>query len=199
MRKMKSKELILGFMLTTSAFAQSSILEAIATLNPDGTALDNQQKQAAITATEAVADEAYARFERIRLETERIRLESLRKSQRAQQPAGEVKLPADLETQAKVLEVQLSEARRQIRIEHLKILAMKAREKHADFDETVNHMNVPISPAMTDAILDSDSGAEIMYWLGKHPADCKLIGDLEPLSAVREIGRIEGTIAPLAQ
>ena len=98
----------------------------------------------------------------------------------------------------KVLEVQLSEARRQVRIEHLKILAMKAREKHADFDETVNRMIVPVSLAMTDAILDSDSGAEIMYWLGKHPADCKLIGDLEPLSAVREIGRIEGTIAPLA-
>ena len=102
MRQMKSKALILGFMLTTSAFPQSSILEAIATLNPAGIALDNQQKQAAITAAEAVAEEAYARFERIRLETERIRLESLRESQGAQRPAGDVKRPADLETQAKV-------------------------------------------------------------------------------------------------
>ena len=190
--------LMLGLAVAAGAFAQSSIQGAITTSNPAAAATDTRQTEAATGVTQ-LAEEAQPRDEHVRLETERIRLESLRKSQRAQQPAGEVKLPADLETQAKVLEVQLSEARRQIRIEHLKILAMKAREKHADFDETVNHMNVPISPAMTDAILDSDSGAEIMYWLGKHPADCKLIGDLEPLSAVREIGRIEGTIAPLAQ
>jgi hypothetical protein len=77
------------------------------------------------------------------------------------------------------------------------LLATKAREKHPDFDETMSHLNLPTSHAMAEAILDSELGAEIMYWLGKHPSDCKLIGDLEPISAVREIGRIEGTIAPL--
>jgi hypothetical protein len=195
---MKSKKLMLGFVLTTGAFAQSSILGAIATFTPAGTGLDNQQYQLPIAVTQAVAEEAYARVERIRLETERIRLESLRESQRAQQSAREVKRSADLENQAKALETQLADARRQVRIEHLKVLAIKAREKHADFDKTVSRLNVPISQAMTEAILDSESGAEIMYWLGQHPTDCKLIGDLEPLSAVREIGRIEGTIAPLA-
>ena len=89
-------------------------------------------------------------------------------------------------------------ARHQVRIEHLKVLAMKAKEKHPDFDETIRQLNLPTSQAMLEAILDSELGAEIIYWLGKHPADCRLIGDLPPLSTVREIGRIEGTIAPLA-
>jgi hypothetical protein len=84
-----------------------------------------------------------------------------------------------------------------VRIDHLRVLAVKAKEKHPDFDETVSHLTLPASHAMLEAILDSELGAEIMYWLGKHPTECKLIGDLPPVSAVREIGRIEGTIAPL--
>jgi hypothetical protein len=191
---MKIRKLILGLVLPVSALAQNSILGALAPLNP-AAAVDNRQ---AIGATQAAAVEARARTERIPPENEHIRLETVQDSQRAQQTAAAGKLSAELENQAKALEAQRADARRQVRIEHLKVLAMKAREKHPDFDDTMSHLNLPTSNAMAEAILDSELGAEIMYWLGKHPADCKLIGDLEPLSAVREIGRIEGTIAPLA-
>ena len=189
---------MLGLALATGAFAQNSILGAIATVNPAEAALDNRKNQAAIAATQAASEEAYARAERIRLETEGIRLEVLPESLRARQTAAEAKPAADLETQKRAAEAQLAEARHQVRIEHLKVLAMKAKEKHPDFDETIRQLNLPTSQAMLEAILDSELGAEIIYWLGKHPADCKLIGDLPPLSTVREIGRIEGTIAPLA-
>jgi hypothetical protein len=175
-------------------FLERTFVDSLANFNPSKTVLEDQQKQASIAATQAAAEEAHARAERIRLETERIRLEVLRESQRAQQTGNP---SADLENQAKAPEAQPADARRQARIEHLKVLAMKAREKHSDFDETMSHLNLPTSHAIGEAILDSELGAEIMYWLGKHPTDCKLIGDLEPLSAVREIGRIEGTIAPL--
>jgi hypothetical protein len=195
---MKIKSLILGLALASGAFAQNSILGIIATFNPAGAALDNQQKPAAIAATLAEAEDGHARAERIRLETGGMRLEALPESHRAQQTAADAQPAADLENQSKAGEAQLAEARHQVRLEHLKALAMKAKEKHPDFDETISHLHLPTNQAMLEAILDSELGAEIIYWLGKHPADCKLIGDLQPLSAVREIGRIEGTIAPLA-
>jgi len=195
MRLMKIKNLMLGLALAVGAFAQNSVLGTITTFDLAGVALDHQQTQAAIGATQPTAE---ARAELMRLETEHVRLEPLRESQTAQQTAAEGKLAADMENQVKAPEAQLAGARTQVRIEHLKTLAMKAREKHPDFDETMRHLNLPTSHAMAEAILDSELAAEIMYWLGKHPTECKLIGDLQPLSAVREIGRIEGTIAPLA-
>jgi hypothetical protein len=190
MRLMKIKNLTLGLALALAAFAQSSTLGAIAAFNRAEAALDNQQKQAAIGAAQAPAEEAHLRAEDIQLQT-------LGGSQKAQQRVGEGKASADLENQAKALDAQSAAARHQVRIDHLSVLAVKAKEKHPDFDETVSHLTLPASHAMLEAILDSELGAEIMYWLGKHPTDCKLIGDLPPVSAVREIGRIEGTIAPL--
>jgi hypothetical protein len=196
MRLMMINYLMLGFAVAAGALAQNSIQGAIATSNPAGAALDNRLTAAAIVATQP-GEEARARDERIRLENERIRLQALRESQSAQQTAAAGKPPANPENNAKTLDAQLAAARHQVRIEHLRVLAIKAKEKHPDFDETISHLILPTSQPMLDAILDSELGAEIMYWLGKHPTDCKLIGDLEPLSAVREIGRIEGTIAPL--
>jgi hypothetical protein len=198
MRLMKSKNLILGLVLAAGAFAQTSVPGTITSLNLAGAALDNQAAiGAAIGATQATA-ETRGSAERMQPEAERIRLETLRESPTAQQTAAEGKPSAGLENPAKAPEAQLADARTQVRIEHLKVLAMKARSRHPDFDETISHLNLPASRAMSEAILDSELGAEIMYWLGKHPTDCKLIGDLQPLSVVREIGRIEGTIAPLA-
>jgi len=194
---MKIKSLILGLALATGTFAQNSILGTIASVNFAGAAIDTRQNQDAIAATQAATEEAFARAERIRLETEGVRLEALPESLRVRQTVVGTRPPADLESQRKAAEAKLAEARHQVRIEHLKVLAMKAKEKHLDFDETVSHLHLPTSQAMLEAILDSELGAEIIYWLGKHPADCQLIGDLSPLSAVREIGRIEGTIAPL--
>lgn len=191
MRLMKIKNLMLGLALAAGAFAQNSVLGTTTTPNLAGAALDNQPTPAAIGATQVTG-------EGTRGSADRLRPETLRESQTAQQTAPGGNLAADIENQVKAPEAQLADTRTQVRIEHLKALAMKAREKHPDFDETMRRLNLPTSHAMAEAILDSELAAEIMYWLAKHPTDCKLIGDLQPLSAVREIGRIEGTIAPLA-
>src|SRR3974390_2202030 len=187
---MKFPKPISGLVLATGALAQNSILEAIGNLNSTEFLRNNQRKQVEVAAPAAASEEASA-------ETERIKLETLPESPGAQ-TAGKGKRPVDLGSEARAREAKLADSRHQTRIEHLRVLAMKAREKHVDFDETIRHLSSPISEAMAEAILDSELGAEIVYWLGKHPLDCKLIGDLQPLSAVREIGRIEGTITPLA-
>ena len=69
-----------------------------------------------------------------------------------------------------------------------------ARQAHPDFDEVVDS-DVPVSAAMQQAILESDNGAEIAYWLGKHPEEAERISKLPPIAAIREIGRIEASLA----
>lgn len=72
----------------------------------------------------------------------------------------------------------------------------KAVEKFPDFIEVVTSPELPGiqgTPAF-QAILESDTGAEVMYYLGKNPAKAHQIAALPPLAQVREIGRIEAAI-----
>ena len=65
---------------------------------------------------------------------------------------------------------------------------------HADFDEVFTD-DLPISPAMTDAIVSSDNAAQISYWLGQNPDEAQRISDLPPVKAIYEIGRIAAKLA----
>ena len=44
-------------------------------------------------------------------------------------------------------------------------------------------------------MLESEHGAEILYHLAKHPAELKRIAALSPVSAVREVGKLEAALA----
>lgn len=57
----------------------------------------------------------------------------------------------------------------------------------------------PISPAMADAIMESDKAAALLYWLGKNPDRAASIYRLSPFSAARELGRIEATLSTPAR
>lgn len=71
----------------------------------------------------------------------------------------------------------------------------ESRKQHADYDETVFTEDVPMSQAMHDAIVTSDHGAEVAYFLGKNPDEAERIAVLPPIAAIREIGKIESRIA----
>lgn len=73
--------------------------------------------------------------------------------------------------------------------------ANKAREVHPDFDEVVDQ-DLPVSKAMMESIIDSELGAEIAYHLGKNPNEALRISQLSPLSAAREIGKLEAKLTP---
>ena len=147
--------LMLGLAVAAGALAQNSIQGAITTSNPAEATIDTRQTEAATGVTQ-VAEEAQPRDKRIRLETERIRSEALRESPIAQPTAAAGKPPAGLENNAKALNAQLAGARHQVRIEHLSALAIKARQKHPDFDETMSNLYLPTRHAMAEAILDSE-------------------------------------------
>ena len=73
----------------------------------------------------------------------------------------------------------------------------EAEKKFPDFVEVVTSPELPGlqgTPAF-GAILESEMGAEVMYYLGKNPARAHQIVSLSPLAQVREIGRIEASLS----
>ncbi|MGH9667091.1 MAG: hypothetical protein ACRD9L_21915 [Bryobacteraceae bacterium] len=69
-----------------------------------------------------------------------------------------------------------------------------AKSRYNDFEDVVG-VEIPISHVMAQAIQDSEQGADLAYWLGKHPKEAERIVGLSPLAAVRELGKIEAQIA----
>ncbi len=67
----------------------------------------------------------------------------------------------------------------------------KAEEKYPDFRTVALNPDVPITEAMYRALVDSDAGADIAYFLGKNPVEAGRIAALPPVAAVKEIGRLE--------
>lgn len=67
-----------------------------------------------------------------------------------------------------------------------------------DFDEVVSSADVPISPAVSEALLTSEHGPRIMYELATNPAELARISALPPLAAAREIGRLEAKASATA-
>lgn len=66
-----------------------------------------------------------------------------------------------------------------------------AKTKYEDFEEVALDPDLTVSPAMFEAMMDSDLGADVLYFLGNHPEEASRISKLSPASAAREIGKIE--------
>jgi hypothetical protein len=72
-----------------------------------------------------------------------------------------------------------------------------ARQRYSDYDQVMTSPEAEqllIPPAMRQAVFESEIGAGLFYWLVKHPQECRRIAGLSPVSAAREIGRIEERI-----
>lgn len=64
-----------------------------------------------------------------------------------------------------------------------------------DFSEVVERDDLQISTPMAQAILESDIGPAVSYWLGKNPEESARIAALEPMQAFKAIGRIEARLS----
>jgi hypothetical protein len=73
-----------------------------------------------------------------------------------------------------------------------------AREKYKDFDQVVKEVTdnnmLHISEAMQECMLDSDVGAEIMYWLSQNTTEADRIASLSPIASAKEIWAVENEI-----
>lgn len=74
-----------------------------------------------------------------------------------------------------------------------------ARKIHRDFDDVIDSVPAPVGPGVADAtqaMLEDEAGAEILYYLATHPEDIKRIAAMNPNAAVREIGRLSAMLSP---
>lgn len=68
-------------------------------------------------------------------------------------------------------------------------------EEVEDYEEVVSNPSLSITPAMAEAIMASEDGPAVAYYLGKNPGIAFSLSQLPPIQAAREIGRIEGKLA----
>lgn len=67
------------------------------------------------------------------------------------------------------------------------------REKYEDFDMV--RMNAILSDPMENAIINSESGPEVLYYLGNHVDESYTISQMDPISAAMALGKIEAKIS----
>lgn len=73
----------------------------------------------------------------------------------------------------------------------------EARTKFEDFDEVIadaQESNIPVSQAMSDVLMHSDIGAEMLYELAKDHELAAKIARMSPLEAAKALGKIEARI-----
>lgn len=69
-----------------------------------------------------------------------------------------------------------------------------ARGRYKDFDSVVES-EVTLTPFMRDALLESEAGGDLAYWLGSNPDEAERIAGLSPIAQVRELTKIEAKLA----
>ena len=73
--------------------------------------------------------------------------------------------------------------------DRFEVQAEKLRAIHEDFDDV---LQLPVfSKEMQYALIDSDVGAELAYYLGTHPAEAKRLSGLTQGRMFKELGKLE--------
>jgi len=67
--------------------------------------------------------------------------------------------------------------------------AQEAKEKYKDWDKVVNQ-EIFIGRDAQLAILELENGAEVIYYLGKHPDYAAKLGEMRPVAAIRAVERL---------
>lgn len=67
----------------------------------------------------------------------------------------------------------------------------KATAEMPDFEDVVASSEVPMTDAMQQAIMESENGPKLAYYLANNPDEARQIASMNPLGAIRTLGRIE--------
>lgn len=73
----------------------------------------------------------------------------------------------------------------------------KVSEKFEDGDDVIQHFmsEVSLHPFALDAVIESDIGGELAYFLGKNEKEAERIAKLSPARQASEIGKLEAKLA----
>ena len=74
-----------------------------------------------------------------------------------------------------------------------------AKNELPDFDDMVQSSDVRVSDPVRDAIIESENGPQILYYLAENAEFAKKLSEMSVVSAVREIGKIEARFEKAAK
>lgn len=74
--------------------------------------------------------------------------------------------------------------------------AAAAREKFTDYDDVVNSSEVAVTDTMMQAIMLSEKGPDVAYYLASNPETVTRIASLAPIDQARELGILEANLDP---
>jgi len=67
------------------------------------------------------------------------------------------------------------------------------KAEHDDWDDVVKQ-DLPMHQGVQLAIIEQENGAEVTYYLGRHPEYTRKLAEMTPLSAVMEVGRLSAKL-----
>jgi hypothetical protein len=73
-----------------------------------------------------------------------------------------------------------------------------AASRYADFDNVVDAIGTQVTETMATGIKMAEDGADIAYYLGKHPREVERIRDMAPAQQLIEIGKLSAKARPQA-
>lgn len=111
--------------------------------------------------------------------------------------SARVAFEAERVVETRLSKAQQAEAARQAQEAQSRVLTSwkdkqeAAADKYDDFEEVVGASDAPVTPEMRQAIVESDAGADIAYYLAQHPEEAKRIAQLSPIRQIAEVGKLE--------
>lgn len=67
----------------------------------------------------------------------------------------------------------------------------QATAEMPDFEDVVASSDVPMTPPMREAIMESDIGPRMAYYLAQNPDEALKIAEMSPIRAISALGRLE--------
>ena len=100
-----------------------------------------------------------------------------------------------LKNRDKAEQVKRAEAARDQVVKAWEAKQSEARSELSDYEDVVSNSTVNVSDQVREAILESDVGPKIVYFLAKNPEIAEALATKSVVSALREIGKLEAKLS----
>ena len=107
---------------------------------------------------------------------------------------------AEYTAEQKIFQMQQAQVQAQIEAERQKVIQTwadrvnQAKQELPDFDDMVASSDVAVSDDIRDAIIESDVGPQMLYYLAENTDYAKKLAGMTPRAALKELGKLEAKL-----
>jgi hypothetical protein len=194
---------------TQENIEETIVVEEPAETTPESQAPEEQAKKKVrksgwerkLFRAEREAADLRAELAALRVNREQPQQEQARQSSNDKPDVGNYETYEDYQEALTDWKVEQKLAAREQKIEKQKVeqtwkqKVEEARKTHDDYEDVIADIGrFPIKKILEDAVINSDSGPELAYYLGKNPKLLTELNNASPVTMYRELGKIEASI-----